>query len=61
LALLTKARQARTEEKISTAALYYRSASRQASGTLKQKIDAELRGLKAAPMSQAGQTARSMK
>jgi hypothetical protein len=48
LSLVDKARGAQAEGKSSAAALYYRTASRQATGVLKQQIDAELRRLKSA-------------
>jgi hypothetical protein len=45
LTLVEQARQARSAGKTSTAALFYRTASRQASGSLKKSIDAEWRQL----------------
>lgn len=60
LALVEKARQAGSEGKASTAALYYRTASRQATGSLKQQIDAEMRRLQPAPSTaKSGRSARA--
>jgi hypothetical protein len=60
LALVEKARDAQAEGRSSAAALYYRTASRQATGALKQQIDAQLRRLKSesAPANDSKQSAR---
>ena len=62
LAWLDKARQARSAGKTSTAALYYRTAARQANGDLKHQIDAEMRQIKpSTPVAKSGQTAHAGK